>query len=279
MPTRVQEPHDQGAKENAEALTEIVGVFQHLDRAELHRIRDFARALNERASDEVVFYFSRPKGLHIREVFLPERSLNAVWRGRPQTHYVVAETIISSTIQEPIFFQPAETAKGYTFVADVRYVAPIKGSARPTRRYATLALRRPSAERKARLKALDDENAARLRKVREEILAESVPVSRAAELIGRSEQTAINRTGAKEMLAFRDGVKWMFPVWQFDAAQDAGVVRGIRDVLRVLEIPAFSSVLWFRRPNPALDGNTPRNVLRKGDVDRVVELARSTGAF
>lgn len=131
--------------------------------------------------------------------------------------------------------------------------------------------------KRAHDESLEARNQERVRRLREDILAESVSVSDAAALIRRTEQTAINRAVNGDMLAFRDGVKWMFPRWQFDAMQDKGVVAGLSEARRILDIPPFSAVLWFRKPAPALGGRRPIDALRHGDVADVVSLARTVG--
>ncbi|HTD33750.1 MAG TPA: antitoxin Xre/MbcA/ParS toxin-binding domain-containing protein [Candidatus Elarobacter sp.] len=138
---------------------------------------------------------------------------------------------------------------------------------------ATLASRSAGAEPQ-----LEKRNADRARALREEIMEESVPVAEAARLIGRTEQTAINRAKAGEMLAFRDGAKWMFPGWQFDASHDGGVVPGLRETCAALGVPPFTAVTWFRKPSRALGNRRPIDVLRAGELETVLTAAKSTGS-
>ncbi len=218
---------ESGPRSKSRVIAEIVAVFDTMDEHEIVRLRDVARALHDRNSDEVVVFTSGPPDLDVTEALLPPEAMNAVWRGQISLLVGGADSV--------------------------------------------------AVPKRARNESLEARNQERVRRLRQEILAESVPVSDAAASIGRTEQAAINRAVNGDVLAFRDGVKWMFPRWQFDAMQDKGVVAGLGEARRALDIPSFSAVLWFRKPAPALGGRSPIDALRDGDVAEVVSLARTVG--
>jgi hypothetical protein len=73
---------------------------------------------------------------------------------------------------------------------------------------------------------------------------------------------------------------WRFPLWQFDAGGPDGIVRGLPEALRALRGPLseLARIQWFVTPKPLLDGRTPIQPLREGDVDDVVTEARAGAA-
>ncbi|MBZ9887868.1 DUF2384 domain-containing protein [Mesorhizobium sp. BR1-1-3] len=74
-----------------------------------------------------------------------------------------------------------------------------------------------------------------------------------------------------EVIALRKGGrKHVFPLAQF---VDGRPVAGIRDVLSLITNPRLAW-LWLTRPSAQLDGRIPIDLLRKDQVDEVVEAAR-----
>jgi hypothetical protein len=112
---------------------------------------------------------------------------------------------------------------------------------------------------------------------RQELLEGSLTTSQAARLLGKSRQTPYDRARSGALLAIRDRGALRFPPWQFDADGPDGVVQGLPQVLRAMSVSALSKASWLTRPNPVLAGEAPLDVLRRGEVSRVMELARAVG--
>jgi len=111
---------------------------------------------------------------------------------------------------------------------------------------------------------------------RRALLADAVTAPRAAELLGVSRQTPLNRVREKTLLAVLDRGAYRFPVWQFDPQGEDGVLTGLPDVLDALEPqPPFAKLVWLRRPNPALAGREPVELLRAHEIEPVLDAARA----
>ena len=68
-----------------------------------------------------------------------------------------------------------------------------------------------------------------------------------------------------------------FPLSQFDPEGPDGVVSGLGMVLSALDLPPLAQAAWLERHHPALDGQTPIERLKAGDLADVVEIARRAG--
>lgn len=114
---------------------------------------------------------------------------------------------------------------------------------------------------------------------RRRLLADSLTAPQVAKLLGSSRQTPLTRLEADSLLAVYDRGVWRFPAWQFDPEGPDGVVAGLRQVLRALVgVGNFGRLVWLARPNPYLDGRTPVEALRLGELERVVGEARAVAA-
>jgi hypothetical protein len=112
---------------------------------------------------------------------------------------------------------------------------------------------------------------------RRELLADALTATQVARLLGTSRQTPHDRVGAGTLLAVMDRGALRFPVWQFDPNGEAGVVAGLPEVIRTMEVSSIAKMSWLTRPNQRLDGATPLTCLREGEVKRVVQLAQAVG--
>jgi hypothetical protein len=112
---------------------------------------------------------------------------------------------------------------------------------------------------------------------RRELLAGAMTASQVAKLLGTSRQTPHDRLASGTLLAVMDQGAWRFPIWQFDPDGDNGVIAGLPEVLRALDVSPLAKVGWLTRPNPILDGDTPLSRIKAGQVERVVTLARAVG--
>jgi hypothetical protein len=55
------------------------------------------------------------------------------------------------------------------------------------------------------------------------------------------------------------------------------VVAGLPDVLAALPVADLIKARWLQRPQPLLEGDTPLQLLRQGQLDRVLVAARAVG--
>ncbi len=93
----------------------------------------------------------------------------------------------------------------------------------------------------------------------------------------RNRQTPLDRLKARTLLAIRDQGQWRFPLWQFDPDGPDGVIAGLPEVLAALPVADLIKARWLQRPQPLLDGQTPLQALRAGQLDRVLAEAQAVG--
>jgi hypothetical protein len=265
-----------------QALSQLFGAAKSLAPDELMGLARCAAALKDRGPDEMVVYMERPEGGGDADMILPvDRDSSTTWRGRPNVVRVSGSVVLKGRLSAPIFverdrdgaernvlvLQPGVSSG--EFVVELARTAPdVRGSFSEPDRDEMMGSVDLELERR---------NTERARGLREAVLRESISLTEAARLIGRTEQTAINRAKAGDLLAFRDGVRWMFPSWQFDSSESSGVVRGVVEVRRALDVPAYSAVMWFRKLNKALENRRPIDALKAREIERVIAVARSVG--
>jgi hypothetical protein len=113
---------------------------------------------------------------------------------------------------------------------------------------------------------------------RRELLSNTVTSSEISLLLGcQSRQTPLDRVKNHTLLAVKDNGQWRYPLWQLDPEGADGVVEGIPFVLGVLQVSNLAKANWLTRPNPIFEGATPLEVLRQGEIERVVNEARGVG--
>jgi Protein of unknown function (DUF2384) len=111
---------------------------------------------------------------------------------------------------------------------------------------------------------------------RRDLLDEALTAPQAAELLGVSRQTPLNRVKDNTLLAVLDRGAYRFPVWQFDPQGEDGVLPALPDVLEALEPQQpFAKLVWLRRPNPTLEGREPVELLRDREIEPVVGAAHA----
>ncbi len=127
-------------------------------------------------------------------------------------------------------------------------------------------------------------------KWRQELLKFSLTAPQVADLLNTTRQTPHDRLKKSSLIAVQDngvwkkkssliavqdnGV-WKFPTWQFDPEGPDGVIAGLPDVLKALNVPALSKISWLTRPNNALNGLTPIEALKFGQIDDVIAEAKT----
>lgn len=114
---------------------------------------------------------------------------------------------------------------------------------------------------------------------RHELLQGALGVAEVAELLRVGRQTPHDRVKAGRLLAVKDKGRLLFPEWQFDPDGPDGVVQGLPEVLQALQGPIspLGKVRWFVLPKPLLEGRTPIEALRAGDVRKASIEAASVG--
>lgn len=111
------------------------------------------------------------------------------------------------------------------------------------------------------------------------MLKDVLTAPQVAKLLNTSRQTPHDRLKKNTLIAVQDNSVWKFPVWQFDTSGADGVIPGLPEVLKVLNVPALSQISWLTKPNAAFDGSSPVDALKNGRKDKVVCEARSVGAY
>lgn len=112
---------------------------------------------------------------------------------------------------------------------------------------------------------------------RQELLQDSLSVAEVARLLGTCRQTPYDREKSGALLAVREKRGLRFPRWQFDPNGPDGIHAGFPEVLRALAVSPLAKASWFTRPSPYLQGRTPLQALRSGEVEQLVTLARAVG--
>ena len=138
-----------------------------------------------------------------------------------------------------------------------------------------LADKEYSIQERKRLRILNTINSFNYRR---ELLKDTVDVNQVMEILGYdSRQAPLNRLKAHSLIAIKDNQKWWFPLWQFDADTNDGVIDGLSRVLKSLDCSNLAKVSWLVNPNPYLADSTPLEILKAEEVERVVESAQSVG--
>ena len=114
---------------------------------------------------------------------------------------------------------------------------------------------------------------------RHQLLQGAITASEVAELLGfQSRQTPHDRVKHNRLLAIKDNGVYKFPLSQFDPSGPDGVIDGLPEVLEALEdVSPFTKLNWLSKPNSVFEGRTPLEMLKGGEVDKVVIEARALG--
>lgn len=112
---------------------------------------------------------------------------------------------------------------------------------------------------------------------RQELLADAVSSQDLARAIGTTRQTVHNRMKQGKLLAVLDGGQYRFPIWQLDPKGPDGVLAGLPEVLKALQVSEFAKLSWLRNSNLVFDGSTPVEMLKRGEWERVLLEAPAVG--
>lgn len=109
---------------------------------------------------------------------------------------------------------------------------------------------------------------------REALLKDCISAATAAALTGRSRQAIERLRRTDRLLALRAGNQWLYPRWQFEPDAPGGVLPGLEDVLRHLQMSSAGAATWLLQPFERLGGAPPIQLLRRHLPGPVVQLAR-----
>lgn len=114
---------------------------------------------------------------------------------------------------------------------------------------------------------------------RRELLAGSYTTTEVAELLGTSRQTPHDRVKAGKLLAIVDRGALRFPFWQFDPQAPGGVLPGLAEALDAMgQVGPLTKAAWLIERRQVFEGDSAVDLLRRGDVERVLAEARAVAA-
>lgn len=123
-------------------------------------------------------------------------------------------------------------------------------------------------------------NLHRLYERRRRLLAKSLTSTEVADLLDwKTRKTIHDKLKAQDILGIKDKGIYRFPVWQFDPEGDDGILDGLPQVLKALEVSDFTKLNWLSKPHPAFDNQTPIEMLKQGKIDDVMVEARGVDLF
>lgn len=115
--------------------------------------------------------------------------------------------------------------------------------------------------------------------LRRQVLSRTLAADEVADLLQtRSRQTAHDRAKAGSLLAIRDNGRLRFPLCQFDPEGPDGVAPGLAEVLQALHLSVLAKAVWLERPHPALEGQSPIERLKQGELAAVLAAAQRAGS-
>ena len=123
-------------------------------------------------------------------------------------------------------------------------------------------------------------NLHRLYQRRQRLLEKSLTSTEVADLLDwKTRKTIHDKLKAKDILGIKDKGVYRFPVWQFDPSGDDGILDGLPQVLKALEVSDFTKLNWLLKPHPAFDNQTPVEMLKGGNIHDVLVEARAVNTF
>lgn len=191
-----------------------------------------------------------------------ERSV-AVLRAFRETATTEEMERIASRLEE--VFLPVSPQQEHNDITDI--LATLTGEQ-------ALSGRTLSAQERLELETV---STARYFRRRQELLEDSLSAPQVAKLLGTTRQTPHDRAKAGSLLAVRERGGLRFPRWQFDPDGPDGVLAGLPDVVRALDVSALEKISWFVRPNPYLEERTPLEALKAAEKELLVSIARGVG--
>ena len=132
-----------------------------------------------------------------------------------------------------------------------------------------------SAEEKKELELVNLMNSFSLRA---NLLRKTISTTQVAKLLDcSSRQTPLDRVKNQTLIAVKDNGQWKYPLWQFDAEGTDGVVEGLPEIIKTLQVSNLAKISWLRSPNVVFDNQTPLDMLKQGKIEQVVNEAVGVG--
>ena len=123
-------------------------------------------------------------------------------------------------------------------------------------------------------------NLHRLYQRRQKLLEKSLTSTEVADLLDwKTRKTIHDKLKANNILGIKDKGIYRFPAWQFDPEGDDGILDGLPQVLKALEVSDFTKLNWLSKPHPAFDNHTPVEMLKQGNIHDVLVEARAVNTF
>lgn len=105
---------------------------------------------------------------------------------------------------------------------------------------------------------------------RRQLLTDTVTSTEIAKILGcQSRQTPLDRVNNQTLLAVKDNGQWRYPLWQLDPEGTDGVIEGLPEVLKALQVSNLAKVSWLTRHQAQIIGSTfLESNLEKADLQK-----------
>jgi hypothetical protein len=117
----------------------------------------------------------------------------------------------------------------------------------------------------------------RFEAIRNRIMDEALSTAEVSRRLRISGEAIRKRLSRKELFGLKLGRDYRFPAWQFDPRSESGVVTGVYQVLEVTVLDPLELAYWFENPMEALEGLSPIDALRAGNLEDVIAAAEAAG--
>lgn len=114
--------------------------------------------------------------------------------------------------------------------------------------------------------------------LRAKLLENTITTTQVANLLNcSSRQTPLDRVKNQTLIAVKDNGQWKYPLWQFDAEGTDGVIQGLPEVIKILQVSNLAKISWLTHPNAVFDNHTPLEILKQGKIQQVVNESVRVG--
>jgi hypothetical protein len=104
------------------------------------------------------------------------------------------------------------------------------------------------------------------------VIQASITRDDAARLLGVTPQAVSEMLEREALVGLKQGREWRLPLWQFEAEAENGILPGLRDVISRFPASVVALSRWVERTNVDLDDLTPREALRTGKTEIVLQV-------
>jgi UDP-N-acetylglucosamine 1-carboxyvinyltransferase len=110
-----------------------------------------------------------------------------------------------------------------------------------------------------------------------QLLRESLDIHEVAKILKYTERFVEDLVSNSDLLVISNEDRLFFPICQFDETRSDGIVDGLQEVLKALQISDIAKLSWLTSANPYLGLKTPIEALKQGQKDLVVREAAEVG--